>query len=215
MPAQRALYFAVPKVACTTWLRICCRLQGVGLREVDGADWFDAIPHIGPDAVAGYPDWFRFGFVRNPWDRLVSCYLNKIRAADSPDIPTFRNGIPIAFERFGKFQAGMPFGEFARAVAGIPDAEADAHFRSQHTFFEHDGEPLRIDTIERFEDAPDSFRKVLDALDIESDELPHDKRTRGRRPYSSYYEDDETVSLVGERYATDIARYGYAFERAD
>jgi hypothetical protein len=213
LPAQRALYFAVPKVACTTWLRICCTAQGVDLDRVDRAQWFDAIPHVGTGQLARFAGWFRFGFVRNPWDRLVSCYLNKILPEPGIPMPTFVDGIPATFHRYGLFRAGMSFGDFARAVASIPDDDADDHFRSQHRFFEHRGRPLAIDLLARFEDAPAAFDEVIARLGLPIAAVPHAKRTPDRRPCADYYRGDPAlVELVGQRYARDVERFGYRFD---
>jgi hypothetical protein len=213
LPAQRALYFAVPKVACTTWLRICCTARGVDLDAVDRAAWFDAIPHVGTGELGAFAGWYRFGFVRNPWDRLVSCYLNKILPDPGMAMPTFADGIPITFRRYGTFRAGMSFPDFAQAVARIPDEDADDHFRSQHAFFAHRGRALTIDEIARFEDAPAAFDQVLARLGLTVAALPQEKRSRGRRPYVDYYGDDRAlIDLVGARYATDVERFGYTFD---
>ena len=153
--------------------------------------------------------------MRNPWDRLVSCYLDKIRPPEGPDPPTFRRGIPRTFEPYGLFRGGMPFGDFVRAVASIPDAEADAHFRSQHCFFADGARDLTIDRIGRFEDVPGVFHELLQRLGIAEFALPHDKRTKARQHASAYYGDDDLlIELVATRYATDVARFGYRFERA-
>jgi len=211
MPTQRALYFAVPKVACTTWLRICCRAQGVELGDLPPDAWFDAIPRLDRRDLRRFAGWRRFGFVRNPWDRLVSCYLSKILSDPGKQMPTFVDGIPVEFHRYGVFRAGMPFSEFARACCEIPDHDADDHFVSQHRFF--DARPRADVTVERFEDAAAVFPRTLQALGLPADAIPHDKRSVGRDPYVDYYgEDRELVAAVGRRYAEDARRYGYVFD---
>lgn len=210
MPAQRALYFAVPKVACTTWLRICCRAQGISLDDLPPEQWFDAIPRVDRNDLHAFAGWQRFGFVRNPWDRLVSCYLSKILPDPRTPMPGFTDGIQDEFHRFSVFRAGMPFDEFARACCAIPDELADEHFVSQHLFFET--RPALPVDVTRFEDAETAFPRALQQLGLPVDSIPHDKRSVGRRPYAEYYRDPRLIEQVGERYAGDVASYGYTFD---
>lgn len=214
MPDQRALYFSVPKVACTTWLRICCRAQGIDLDQVERMKWFDSIESIPPSKVDEYPGWQRFGFIRNPWDRLVSCYLSKILPDANTPMPGFVDGIQANWHDFGVFRAGMPFPEFARAVCEIPDEAADAHFMSQHRFFQREGKQVEDLVLHRFEDAETTFPAVLQSLGLPADSIPHDKKTVGRKPYTDYYEgDDELVAQVAARYAQDLEQFDYTFGR--
>ena len=76
-----------------------------------------------PRVVAEMNDYFRFGFVRNPWARLYSCYRDKILG------PTLRDQ-QFILGHFG-FTPGMAFADFVRGVAEIPDEEADGHFVGQ------------------------------------------------------------------------------------
>ena len=63
----------------------------------------------------------------------------------------------------------------------------------------------------RFENFVDDFRIVCRALDISPATLPQYNRSN-REHYSSYY-DDELRELVRARFAAEIERFGYTFER--
>lgn len=164
-----------------------------------------------------YSAMFRFGFVRNPWDRLVSCYTQKLhtrkrveRADGCPLRPPF--GDPSVF------RLGMPFGEFVEAVHGTPDIEADVHFRAQAGVFyttDTGGECL-ADFVGRFEVLAEDFGRVAKIIGAEERlVLPHElkSRTRRGRAYQDYY-DEYTRRLVTERFAADIDLFGYLFEPA-
>ena len=82
MPAQRALYFAVPKVACTTWLRICCRTQGVELGDLPPDAWFDAIPRVDRRDLRRFAGWRGFGFVRGDDGKEVFFHRSRLGSTD-------------------------------------------------------------------------------------------------------------------------------------
>jgi hypothetical protein len=157
----------------------------------------------------------RFGFVRNPWDRLVSCYAQKLHSRKSLERS---DGAPLRppFGDTTVFRLGMPFEEFVEAVHGIPDSEADAHFRSQTgVLYETDsGGRCLANFIGRFERLSVDFARLAAVLGAgDRLVLPHElkSRTRKGRAYQAYY-DDRTRRLVEERYAADCELFQYRFE---
>jgi len=75
------------------------------------------------------------------------------------------------------------------------------------------GEPdpfSNVDSIIRFENLAEDFDAVCDKLAIRKEKLPRYNRSE-RENYSKYY-DDELRALVAERFAEEIARFGYTFE---
>lgn len=145
-----------------------------------------------------------FGFVRNPLDRLYSCYAQKIVLYGR------LRSMPIEFWRYGSaFHPDMSFEAFVRAVAGIPDRLADIHFRSQHRFLYFRGEPT-VGFIGRFETLDRDWERVRQRFGLP--ELAHYNRS----PHRSYREayTPALARIAAERYDQDIQLFGYQEEVA-
>lgn len=216
IPSRGLQYFAIPKAACSS---IMSALLPVLEIELPGDEWspevfqthkwdhlFDRSSIVLTKrralAIAGRR---RFAVVRNPWDRLVSCFSEKIRA--DGDDENFEGGVSKVLLPFGGFYAGMGFAEFVHRAASIPDRKADPHWRSQFTFVVGRGGAIVVDEIVRFENLESDFRNILGIS--EGDEVPHLLKSR-RGDYRDYY-DPRTRALVAKRWKRDIKLFEYQF----
>ena len=210
----RAIYIAIPKVACTSFKTAFAQLLGVSLERANGDPHRVRYPSPVPiDALQRflYPGFYRFAFVRNPWDRLVSCYRDKINDEVGGYTEfTVRPGVANCLARFDAFQADMPFDAFVEAVASIPDSEADEHFRSQHTFVTNRKGMMTADFIGRYERLADDFQIVRLSTGLPEIELPRLQAARKAAKYLEYYT-PKTRELVAERYREDIEMFAYEF----
>src|SRR5262245_25845253 len=151
----RAIYLWIPKVACSSFKTAFAQLLRLDVERSHGDPHRIRFP--GPVRSERlqrllYPGFFRFGFVRNPSDRLVSCYRDKIKnEVDGYTHFTYRPGVANCLARYDAFVAGMPFDAFVAAVASIPDDDADEHFRSQHTFLTNRKGEVMADFVGRYE----------------------------------------------------------------
>lgn len=157
-----------------------------------------------PELEESYRDYFKFSFVRNPYDRLVSCYYSKINPKVVGLDQEPREGLGL--------RPGMTLKEFAEAVCLIPDEKANVHFRSQHFFLRNygaGGEPL-VDFVGRFEDMEENFGRVTKELGVRLS-LPHSNPSKRREQQDcrTYY-DEDLVRVVGERYREDCEIFGYS-----
>jgi hypothetical protein len=137
-----------------------------------------------------FADLFKFTFVRNPWDLLVSSYHyllgnrshHRRRAADG-----------------GRSFAAYAAYEIRRGKMSQSDMLTDRDDR------------LLVDFVGRFESVDSDFAHVCRLLGLKAS-LPRANQTR-HRDFRSYY-DDGLAEEVGRFFAADVERFGYAFDDA-
>jgi len=156
-----------------------------------------------------YKNYFKFAFVRNPYDRFISLYFDKIKNIGADD---FEAGIFLGLLKYHKFYEGMSFKEFAKAIHSIPDKKADPHFRSQYALLTDKQGDLIPDFIGKFENLEKDYKKICKKIRVDNPpKLSHIRKTKKRqRNYRDYY-DEETKKLVQERYKKDLKMFDYKF----
>ncbi len=143
---------------------------------------------------------YRFAFVRNPLERLESLFRNRI---GDPRTATAHH-TTVAYRAYG-LAPGMRFEAFVRAIAKIRDRDAETHFRSQSCFLTHRGR-LTVDYLGRFESLNLDWNVLADRFGFPK--LPRLNSTRKRMATPSSCT-RRTAEMAAERYAGDIARFGY------
>ncbi len=135
-----------------------------------------------------YAGLFKFAFVRNPWDRLVSWYAYLLKDTS---------------HRHHRRVAACAFEEFARAELKRPD-------RSQWWMIEdREGRP-GLDYVGRFETLAEDFAEVCRRLQLPASVLPRENVST-RKPYQDYYS-RELAALVRARWAPEIEAFNYRFD---
>lgn len=131
-----------------------------------------------------YDDYFKFAFVRNPWERVVSaCMYRK---------SSIRNFL---------------MHDLTKNIEGKKDPAR--HQMAQHEFLIDYYGKYKADFVGRFENLQGDFNHVCDRIGIKRGKLPHSNKTEHGH-YSEYYNYD-TKNLVARRYAKDIKYFGYEY----
>jgi dermatan 4-sulfotransferase 1 len=113
---------------------------------------------LDPRQVPSFPDlladeaFFKFCFVRNPFTRLLSCYLDKIQRNRPQKAAILRQlGLPDH-----RLDAPVSFEQFVKAVVEQPAALMDVHWRAQYYQTLQAG--IKYDFIGRFERFAEDMR---------------------------------------------------------
>lgn len=174
------VWFRVAKVGTRTILKI---LQDNTSLTLNGyGQVFDKVR---------YKDHFKFAFVRNPWDRVVSAYHNKIL---TKNYPPFKQCYDKDFAYFVEF------------IRKSNVESGDPHIQLQTRLI-----PVKqLDFLGRYETFEEDLTTVLYTIGLGHVRIPHVNST-SHRHYSEYYT-EHTKQVIAKVYREDIEAFGYTFE---
>jgi hypothetical protein len=137
-----------------------------------------------------YKEYFRFAFIRNPWDRIVSCWRDKIIGKDTLKY----NNDKEDFENFVDYVA-----------KNIDLDYGNSHLRLQSRLIDLN----HIDYLGRFETFQKDIIEVMNILGIKA--LIKKKNASNRiEDYREYYS-NSTKDKVAKLYKKDIKIFNYEF----
>jgi hypothetical protein len=180
------LFIKMPKVASSSirwWLR-----ENLG---EEGSISRNAARHFRGPA---------FTVVRNPWDRLASCYRDRI-CRDSG----FKHSYNTKKARQLGFRFRMSFDAFVHLVAAIPDEEAESHFMSQTYIMSGVGTANII--VLQHEDLSKTWRGFCLMRGWPVKPLGNRRALNHKTPHTELYT-AELYEMVATRYHEDIAMWG-------
>jgi hypothetical protein len=180
----RYIYISVPKTGTSS---IICAIEPDGFEREPGRK-HRTISQI-EEEIPGeqFNQYFKFGYVRNPWDLTLSFYQYIIGKKGH-----------FLHEQLCQYSS---FSECLKNVH-VPVAP-------QLSYFTNSTDNIIVDYIGRFENLQQDFDIICDRIGRPQQQLPHRNKT-DHKHYTEYY-DDETRQMVAERYAKDIEYFGYKF----
>jgi hypothetical protein len=144
-----------------------------------------------------FSSYFKFAFVRNPWDRLHSAYVFLKKGGLNALDKAFGDTLPDSFETF-------VLGLTPQAVYSY------VHLIPQTVFLcSHAGRELSVDFIGRFENTQKDFNIVRQQVNPAA-QMVHLNRTDGRTDYRDAYTPQMAI-IVRDLYARDVEVLGYDF----
>ncbi len=144
--------------------------------------------------------YFKFAFVRNPWDRLYSAYRYLMAGGWNDDDRQWAETHLSQFDNFHDFVTGW---------LDASNINKHRHFWPQYYFLCDRHKKILVDYLAYFETINQDFDTICRRLDIDA-EIEHRNANPGKDYRLAY--DDTTRELVGQVYATDIELFGYTFD---
>jgi len=148
--------------------------------------------------------YFKFSFVRNPFDRLVSAFfhLNNLRA-------TNKYGKKVYNEYILKYN--RDFNKFCISFVDNLNINKVTHFQPQHHFLCDKNGNIIVDFIGKVEDFNRDFNFVKKQINY-SGFIGH--RLKSKHKYYAHYYNDKTIEIVKKVYWQDLELFGYTFENS-
>ncbi|PYL30524.1 MAG: hypothetical protein DMF45_02205 [Verrucomicrobia bacterium] len=136
-----------------------------------------------------FNSYFKFGFVRNPWDRVVSLYerTEPLQMKDKMSFDQFVNWIQYSS---------------STCIHSSPH-------RYQLDWFVDASGKILADFIGKFERLETDWAFVAQKLGI-AESLPHKRANPRSRHYTEYY-DNRTREIITKKFKVDIDYFGYEF----
>jgi hypothetical protein len=132
---------------------------------------------------------FKFGFVRNPWDKMVSQYFyNRARWVNRS----------CSFKEYIKY-----FGE----------GNQISYFGPTCSSFLSTNKTINVDFVGKYENLQNDFDYISEKIGVKKITLPHvmkNKRRNKKIHYSEFY-DIETRKIVEKKFEEDIEHWKYRF----
>jgi hypothetical protein len=148
-----------------------------------------------------FDQYFKFSFVRNPWDRLVSAFLfMKSGGAHKKDQDWAEKHL-VGFKDFESF---IRFGLEKEEILSWP------HFRPQLWYLTDQFGRLGVDFIGRVENINEDIRFIQNKLGVKKDLLYINKTETKKDDYRSYYTPN-TREITARIYHQDIDTFDYDF----
>lgn len=159
-------------------------------------------------------NYFRFVFIRNPYTRLLSCYLDRIMRQTS----TPRRQLNAYLRKQGVDPTEVPFGKFVEAACQQSSPQQNSHWRAQYDDVLLD--QIEYDFVGKFEDLWGGMeiisKRIWGEVKPEMANMKLNKSpqvTNAGSRVMEYYTAD-LAEMVAERYAKDFEAFGYSTDIA-
>ena len=145
---------------------------------------------VGCDVFSSY---YKFAFVRNPWDRIVSQYAYMQQRPDLMDY--------LGMTSETEFKTYLELIRLKEHVQWMPQVRF---------LLDHDGS-LLVDRIGRLEAFNEDCAKIFEAVGLSVNQLPGHANRSKRQVFTHYYSDRESIDMVADIFGEDIDFLGYEF----
>ena len=210
---HKFLYIAIHKTASTSVRRRLQKYSDVKVvTDSNSPYFFHATASSLVDEFAinkwSWSSYFKFAFVRNPWERLVSAYFYRQKMVkkwkQTPPKNDFYRDVNESFSH--ELGTTKNFKDWLQKYLINGKREIAMH---QYKYIVDENQKLLIDFVGKLENINKDFNKIINKIGL--DVKPLDNQNRScHTDYTSYY-DEYTQKLVEDYYSVDINLFEYEY----
>ncbi|EAK0950362.1 sulfotransferase family protein [Campylobacter lari] len=192
----KCIFIHVPKVAGSSIERVVYQTDRWLVGHVKASDYVKLDKNK-------FESYFSFGFVRNPYDRMVSAYHYLRSGGGNLTDETWAKENIYKYNSFEEFVLNLQNNdERIKILSWI-------HFVPQYKFLCNDNKNILVDFVGRFEKIDEDFKVILNILN-RKDSLVHANKSN-HCDYKDYY-NYETYKIIREIYKNDFEIFDYDLE---
>ena len=189
---NKFIFIHVPKNAGNGIIRSLCGCKATGHNPIGSYKTYDSNK---------FSSYFKFGVVRNPWDRVVSAFHYLRGGGMGLYDNEFHNKYLARYRDFNEFVCALNDMALAKKILKW------THFIPQSYFLNIDNS-LGVDYLIRYESLSEGYMHIAKKLGSESQLAIFNKSDRF--DYKSYYS-RETKEIIRKLYSYDIDFFKYEF----
>jgi len=216
---RKFFFVCVPKTASTTLSKYFVEADGIVIEK----SWYKERWHWPAKTIliqysgrvhdhVRFEDYFSFAYHRNPWDRLVSSWIEFTQ--EKGHLMTWSQGLADQYKTFNEFVLDLKKSKWAQTL----------HFRPS-TFYTHREYRVRkdgknkikykqvVNFIAQYSNFDEDTKTIFDKVGLDFSKLPTKKQRKSNRDpdYRKYYTNDEMIETVADLYSADINIHGDKF----
>jgi len=195
----KCIFIHIPKTAGTSFGRTIFENRDPSVSHTDALYYKVFEPKL-------FREYFKFTFVRNPWDRVLSNF-NYFRRTDKIErVPQLKETKFLTqYNDFESFVMDLCNPKIREHLLSM------YHFRKQNEFIYDYKMNLLIDYLGYFETFNDDSDNILLKLNRSELKIPHLNSSKKEKDYKDVYT-DKTRDIVSKLYPEDIELFGYNFD---
>lgn len=142
-----------------------------------------------------WDNYFKFAFVRNPWDYVVSMYSYGRRKKQPTTNPLLKQARIMTFD------------DYIKSLVA-----SDAFIQQQKDWITDEYGKIIVDYVGKFESLTEDYYQILDQVGLPQKPLPgmNIDTAKSGKSYRSFY-NYQTQKIIEQKYKDDINLFGYKF----
>lgn len=199
-PEKKLCYIDIPKAASTSIKKLMIDVMGYDLEGYDIQNFHSR--KFAKNHFINNGDYFSFSFTRNPYERLVSCYQNKV--IDEAHLPfnSFNTYL------FGYLKQASSFSDFIERVCRIPSSIQEGHIRNQYDIIYDEQHQCRAHFIGKYENIEDDWKTIQQRYHLPNLSILNKTKKKDWRDFYTL----ESAQQVYHKYKKDIHTFNYLQE---